>query len=254
MRKGGAGDGRFAGGTTQRTQPGPAAGDPEPLPGGRQRRCWKWWRPFWPPCAGTATPNPCGSTGNLKPTSPPADLEATPEEIEAAYRGLDPQVLTALKAAAANIEKFHQAQREREMWAMEVQPGILAGQADPAPGPGGLLHSRRAGLLSLQRPDEHHSRQSGGGERNRRRHAPRAGDGGEPRHPGGGPPGRGQPPLQDRRPLGHRLPGLRHRTGPPGGQDRGAGQQVRHRGQAPGLRPGGHRLPRRAQRGPDPGG
>ncbi len=57
-----------------------------------------------------------------------ADLEATPEEIEAAYRAVDPQVLTALKVAAGNIEKFHRAQREREMWAMEVQPGILAGR------------------------------------------------------------------------------------------------------------------------------
>jgi len=57
-----------------------------------------------------------------------ADLEATPAEIEAAYRVLEPQVLAALQTAAANIEKFHQAQREREMWAMEVQPGILAGR------------------------------------------------------------------------------------------------------------------------------
>ena len=37
-------------------------------------------------------------------------------------------MLAALKVAAGNIEKFHQAQREREMWAMEVQPGILAGR------------------------------------------------------------------------------------------------------------------------------
>lgn len=58
----------------------------------------------------------------------PADLEATPAEIEAAYRALDPQVLTALKVAAANIEKFHKAQLGREMWAIEVQPGILAGR------------------------------------------------------------------------------------------------------------------------------
>jgi histidinol dehydrogenase len=57
-----------------------------------------------------------------------ADLEATPDEIEAAYRNLDPKVLTALETAAANIEKFHQAQRERDMWAMEVKPGILAGR------------------------------------------------------------------------------------------------------------------------------
>ena len=57
-----------------------------------------------------------------------ADLLATPEEIEAAYRVLDPRVTAALKTAAANIEKFHRAQLDREMWAMEVQPGILAGR------------------------------------------------------------------------------------------------------------------------------
>ena len=57
-----------------------------------------------------------------------ADLEAAPEEIAAAYRAVDPEVLAALKAAAANIEKFHRAQQDREMWAMEVQPGILAGR------------------------------------------------------------------------------------------------------------------------------
>ena len=56
------------------------------------------------------------------------DLEATPGELEAAYRVVDPAVLAALKVAAGNIEKFHQAQREREMWAMEVQPGLLAGR------------------------------------------------------------------------------------------------------------------------------
>ncbi len=65
---------------------------------------------------------------DLKAGLTPSDLEASPEEIEAAYRTLDPKVLTALQAAAANIEKFHQAQLEREMWAMEVQPGILAGR------------------------------------------------------------------------------------------------------------------------------
>jgi histidinol dehydrogenase len=56
------------------------------------------------------------------------DLVAGPEEIQAAYDSLDPHLLQALKIAAANIEKFHQAQVEREMWAIEVQPGILAGR------------------------------------------------------------------------------------------------------------------------------
>ena len=58
----------------------------------------------------------------------PAGLEAGPEEIDAAYAALDPQVLAALKAAAANIEKFHQAQKEREIYDLEVRPGLLAGR------------------------------------------------------------------------------------------------------------------------------
>ncbi|MBI4796042.1 MAG: histidinol dehydrogenase [Deltaproteobacteria bacterium] len=58
----------------------------------------------------------------------PADLEVKEEEIQAAYRFLDPKVLEALKIAAANIEKFHSAQREREMWAVELRPGLLAGR------------------------------------------------------------------------------------------------------------------------------
>ena len=56
------------------------------------------------------------------------DLEVGPAEIDAAYASLDPKVLEALEKAAANIEKFHRAQLERDMWAMEVQPGILAGR------------------------------------------------------------------------------------------------------------------------------
>ncbi len=66
--------------------------------------------------------------GQFKAGITASDLEATPGEIEAAYRSLDPRVLAALQTAAANIEKFHQAQREREMWALEVRPGILAGR------------------------------------------------------------------------------------------------------------------------------
>jgi histidinol dehydrogenase len=64
----------------------------------------------------------------LKPGCSAADLEVKAEEIEAAYRSLDPKVLEALKQAAANIEKFHRAQLEREMWAVELRPGLLAGR------------------------------------------------------------------------------------------------------------------------------
>ena len=58
----------------------------------------------------------------------PSDLETTPEEIAAAYDLLDPHVVDCLKGAAANIIKFHTAQKEREMWSIEVTKGILAGR------------------------------------------------------------------------------------------------------------------------------
>jgi len=84
-----------------------------------------------------------------------ADLEVTSGEIEAAYAGLDPRVLEALRAAAANIEAFHAAQREREMWAVEVRPGILAGRlVRPIPRvgcyiPGGLASYPSSALMNI---------------------------------------------------------------------------------------------------------
>jgi histidinol dehydrogenase len=83
------------------------------------------------------------------------DLEAAPREIEAAYEALDPKVLGALKAAAANIEKFHRAQVGREMWAFEVQPGLLAGRLTrPLERvgvyiPGGLASYPSSALMSI---------------------------------------------------------------------------------------------------------
>ena len=58
----------------------------------------------------------------------PADLEATEEEIQGAYSQVDPSVVECLKTAAENIVKFHEAQREREMWSIEVREGIIAGR------------------------------------------------------------------------------------------------------------------------------
>jgi histidinol dehydrogenase len=84
-----------------------------------------------------------------------AELEVGPAEIEAAYRSLDPRVLEALKAAAANIEAFHRAQREREMWAVEIRPGILAGRlVRPIPRvgcyiPGGLASYPSSALMNI---------------------------------------------------------------------------------------------------------
>lgn len=57
-----------------------------------------------------------------------ADLEATREEIEQAYKQVDPKVVECLKVAAEHITKFHRAQLEREMWSIEVSDGVLAGR------------------------------------------------------------------------------------------------------------------------------
>ena len=83
------------------------------------------------------------------------ELEVSLTEIEAAYRVVDPLVLEALKIAAANLEVFHRAQREREMWAVEVRPGILAGRlVRPIPRvgcyiPGGLASYPSSALMNL---------------------------------------------------------------------------------------------------------
>jgi len=58
----------------------------------------------------------------------PADLKVTRVEIEQAYKQVDDRVIDSLKVAAENIIKFHEAQREREMWSIEVREGILAGR------------------------------------------------------------------------------------------------------------------------------
>jgi histidinol dehydrogenase len=83
------------------------------------------------------------------------DLEVKEEEIQAAYRSLDPKVLEALKTAAANIEKFHRAQMEREMWAVELRPGLLAGRLTRAIDrvgcyiPGGLASYPSSALMNI---------------------------------------------------------------------------------------------------------
>jgi histidinol dehydrogenase len=57
-----------------------------------------------------------------------ADLQVSPEEVKEAYGQVDSKVVDALEKAARNILKFHEAQREREMWSIEVAEGILAGR------------------------------------------------------------------------------------------------------------------------------
>jgi len=77
------------------------------------------------------------------------DLEVKKEEIEEAYRNVDSKVIDALKFAAENIVKFHQAQMEREMWVIEIADGILAGRmTTPLERVGAYIPGRRAAYPS----------------------------------------------------------------------------------------------------------
>jgi len=58
----------------------------------------------------------------------PDSFRATRGEVIRAYKRLDPTVVDALRTASVNIERFHRAQLDREMWAVEIAPGILAGR------------------------------------------------------------------------------------------------------------------------------
>ena len=57
-----------------------------------------------------------------------SDLKVGAEEIRQAYRDINPDLVTCLHKAAKNITTFHKAQLERDMWAVEVDEGILAGR------------------------------------------------------------------------------------------------------------------------------
>jgi len=67
-----------------------------------------------------------------KPDIAAPDLEASQAEIREAYDKVDSRVVEALKKAAQNITRFHTAQLEREMWAIEVSAGVLAGRVTRA--------------------------------------------------------------------------------------------------------------------------
>ena len=66
--------------------------------------------------------------GRLKPGFTVADIPVPKAEIEGAFKVVPAEVIEALKVAAANILKFHQAQMERAMWMEEFRPGLIAGR------------------------------------------------------------------------------------------------------------------------------
>ena len=55
------------------------------------------------------------------------NLKVSEDEIKKAYDTIDTQLLSALKKASLNIEKFHKMQIPSD-WKIEVNPGITAGQ------------------------------------------------------------------------------------------------------------------------------
>jgi histidinol dehydrogenase len=85
----------------------------------------------------------------LKEDISPADLKVTPQETAAAYDAVGAEVVEHLKFAARNIEKFHTAQLEREMWSVEIAPGILAGRVNrPLESAGCYIPGRQANYPS----------------------------------------------------------------------------------------------------------
>lgn len=54
-------------------------------------------------------------------------IKVSPEEIETSYQNLEPEIISSLKKASENIEKFHRSQLPKE-WFIDVASGIRAGQ------------------------------------------------------------------------------------------------------------------------------
>lgn len=66
--------------------------------------------------------------GPLKNDFALSDLKVGDQEIEEALRSVPAEIINALRAAAANIRRFHKAQLDRPMWFDEFAPGLIAGR------------------------------------------------------------------------------------------------------------------------------
>ncbi|OPY31947.1 MAG: bifunctional histidinal dehydrogenase/ histidinol dehydrogenase [Methanomassiliicoccales archaeon PtaU1.Bin124] len=55
------------------------------------------------------------------------DLRITKEQMRAAREKVSPQLIADLEKAAANVRRFHQLQRQGDVWFKEVEPGIILG-------------------------------------------------------------------------------------------------------------------------------
>ena len=59
-------------------------------------------------------------------TLTPDNIWVTQEEIDAAYKAIDPELLTVIRESAANVRAFHERQR-RNSW-FDTKDGIILGQ------------------------------------------------------------------------------------------------------------------------------
>ncbi len=74
-------------------------------------------------------------------------LRATPEDFAAARAEVSPEVIAAIEAAHANIQRFHAEQMPEPMWFTEVQPGIMAGEKVSPVASAGLYVPRGKGAF-----------------------------------------------------------------------------------------------------------
>lgn len=61
-----------------------------------------------------------------------SSLRVTKEEVDNAYKSVDPKLVEALKTSRKNIEAFHLMQRPPDMWLKEVAPGLTLGVKNTA--------------------------------------------------------------------------------------------------------------------------
>jgi len=81
---------------------------------------------------------------------PPERWRVSPEAMAAAWKELAPEVREALHREAEAFRRFHEAQRERPIWLMEMAPGVIAGQiVRPLDSAGLYIPGGRAGYPTI---------------------------------------------------------------------------------------------------------
>lgn len=56
------------------------------------------------------------------------DFKVSEDEFSRAFSCIKPELIEHLKAVAANIRAFHEAQLPKKVWFMELKPGVILGQ------------------------------------------------------------------------------------------------------------------------------